>query len=105
MKVISPGDLIHTISIIPRFNEITDITMEATNEATKVVSDGILTSYSLNDGVGVIEFTMPLGVEDKEKYTFVVLFEDTQIVYKGKFLVSNQETQDYKITKDLYFYE
>jgi len=103
MKVIDPNDTTHSISIIPRFNDTVSVTMEITNEATKVVYTGVLNTYTLTDGVGVVNFD--LTPEDKSKYSFKLVDNGVDIIYRGKLIATTQETQEYKITTDLYFYE
>lgn len=110
MKIVDPNEEDHVITIIPRNNEIAGIVLELYNETTKQVSifnstfaDTI--SYSYVDGVGYVSLTT--GFEDKQKYSFKMycsLVQDN-IIYRGKILATTQEAQDYKLTKDLYFYE
>jgi len=103
MKVISPNDSTHTISLIPRFNEVTNITMFVMNETTKVETTGGLIRYTLVNGIGSAEFT--LTAADKDKYSFKLVWNGTEIIYRGKMIATTQETQDYKLTTGLYFYE
>ena len=42
--------------------------------------------------------------EDKYKYQMKI-HESDEDVFRGKILCTTQETQDYKLTKDLYYYE
>ena len=102
MKVIDPNDTTHSISIIPRFNDEVGVTMEIINEATKVVYTTALNTYSVVDGIGLVNFD--LVAEEKSKYSFK-LDDGTDVVYRGKLIATTQETQEYKITTDLYFYE
>ena len=37
--------------------------------------------------------------------SFILSDGVTEVVYRGKLIATEQETQEYKITKDLYFYE
>ena len=103
MKVIDPNDTTHSISIIPRFNDTVSVTMEITNEATKVVYTYVLDTYTLTDGIAEVRFF--LTPEDKSKYSFKLVDNGVDIIYKGKLIATTQEPQEYKITTDLYFYE
>ena len=103
MKVINPNDATHSVSIIPRFSDTTTVTMEITNEATKVVEVATSLVYTLTNGIGVVDFDNTLI--DKSKYSFKLIDNGTVIIYRGKILATTQETQEYKITTDLYFYE
>ena len=103
MKVIDPNNATHSISIIPRFNDAVGVTMEIINEATKVVYTDALNTFSVVDGIGLVNFD--LDAEEKSKYSFILSDGVTEVVYRGKLIATEQETQEYKITTDLYFYE
>ena len=103
MKVINPNDATHSVSIIPRFNDTTTVTMLITDEATKTEVLATSFTYVLTNGIGVAAFDNTLV--EKSKYSFKLLDNGTEIIYRGKMLATTQETQDYKLTTDLYFYE
>lgn len=100
MKIVSPNDTNHTISLIPRYYPTDAVVFTLYNESTKenTVIDNV---YTIDNGVFTIYFDY--NFENKDK--FQIKIEDNNIVYRGKLLVTNQETQEYKLTKDLYYYE
>ena len=102
MKVVNQNELIHTISVIPRFNETVDVSMIIIDESTKLEEEATNFNYILADGIGVLEFDNMFI--DKNKYSFK-LMDGTKIIYRGRLITTTQETQNYKLTKELYFYE
>jgi len=110
MKIVSPNDEDHQITLIPRNNEQQGIILDIINDATKEVTTLNSTftnfvSYNYLDGIGYLDVTF--NFEDKQKYTIKVYCSLNQdnVIYRGNVLSTTQETQDYKQTKDLYFYE
>ena len=101
MKVIDPNNTSHTLVLIPRYYPTNSLTLEITEEASGV-SESIANTYSITDGELSIEFTYDFT--GKDKYS-LKLNENTEVVYRGKLIVTDQQAQDYKLTNGLYYYE
>lgn len=108
MHVVNPNDGLHFIRLIPR-NDIDSIVVSIYDEETKVSSAPSSTGYTLTDGLGYLNIQYQFA--DKKKYQLKVQ-EDLgegalgEIVYRGKILATTQtDTQEYKETNGLYFYE
>lgn len=101
MKVIDPNITNHTLILIPRFTPTTSLTFTLFNEATKE-SETVSNSYSVTDGKLSLLFTYTFTEDDKRVIT---LEEGSDVVYRGKLIVTAQESQEYKETNGLYFYE
>lgn len=100
MKVLNPNNTTHSISLIPRYYPDSAIVFTLFNETNKentVVSN----TYSITNGLLTIVFDYTFT--NKSKYQLKL--EENSIVYRGKLLITDQGTQDYTITKDLYYYE
>ena len=101
MKVVNPNLTTHTTKFIPRFESTENITFELYNETSKNV-DTITSVATITDGIMslVYDFTF----SNKQKYQIKV-YNNDGVIYRGKLIATNQGAQDYKLTKDLYFYE
>lgn len=101
MKVVNPEILKHIIKLVPRLYPVGAIKLIITNETTKVQSD-IANTYTIEDGVLFLDFDFTF--EEKHRYEMKLL-NDYDVLYRGKIIATTQESEDYKLTKDLYFYE
>ncbi len=101
MKVVDHNVTNHTLVLIPRYTPTNSITFTLFNEATKE-SETVSNSYSVTDGKLSLSFTYTFTENDKRVIT---LEEGTEVVYRGKLIVTDQDSQEYKETNGLYFYE
>lgn len=101
MKKVLPVDTQQTITVVPRFYPTTDLTISLTEEGTDTTETATNT-YTIADGFLNLQVTYDFT--DKEKLSIKVE-EGTDIVYRGKIIVTDQETQEYKLTDGLYYYE
>jgi hypothetical protein len=101
MKVILPENTTHTIKLIPRFepteiNLLIKITKEGFNEVLEQVS-----TYTFANGIMSLTFDLT-GVE-QDRFNFD-LYNDNEIIYKGKLFFTEQNPQDFKLTENTYTY-
>lgn len=101
MIVVNPDNTSHIIKFVPRYTPITALTFITYNEATQV-SNTINNSYVVVDGFLELSFSNIFAEGDKLQFE---IQESEQVVYRGKIFATTQTPQDYKLTKDLYFYE
>ena len=121
MKILNPDNTTHYITLQPRFDPTSVLTLELTNEVTKeVIVIGLNTDfdadlsgelemvfgfvgniYVLENGVLVITFD--LEVLESDRFTIKITQEDI-VIYRGKVFVTNQNPQEYKLTKGKYIY-
>lgn len=101
MKVINPNNTNHSITVIPRFDNYGVLTLNLYNEATADSTDVVITSVD-NDGYLELDFTYDFTENDK--YQIKLIDSNNEIVYRGKLLATTQETQEYQLTKDLFYY-
>lgn len=101
MKVIDPNNTTHTLILIPRYYPTNSLFLDITEEQTDV-TERITNTYSITDGKLSIVFDYDFT--DKYKYSFKIS-EDTEIVYRGKLVITQQDPQEYKLTTGLYYYE
>ena len=100
MKIVNTTDTTHNISLIPRYYPDEVVTFELYNEATKEITV-IENTYTIENGV----FTLIFDYNFTNKEEYQIKLEENSIVYRGKLMVTDQRTQEYKLTKDLYYYE
>jgi hypothetical protein len=100
MKVLDFNNTNHSISLVPRYYPEGAVTFELYNESTKVKTV-VSNTYMITNGLFTLNFNYTF--ENKEKYQ--IKLEENSIVFRGKLLITDQNTQEYRLTKDLYYYE
>ena len=98
MKILNPNNSTHTITLQPRFNPVGTLTLQLTNEVSKVVND-IENTYTFTSGV--LNITFDLEVNESDRYT-IAIKENDVVIYRGNAFCTSQNTQNYKLTKDKY---
>lgn len=101
MKVVNPIDSSHQIVIIPRQYTYTILVLELYNEETQV-KEIVANTFSTLDGLLTIGFDY--NFIDGQKFQ-IKITEDSEVLYRGKLIVTTQNTQTFKASKDLYYYE
>ena len=126
MKRLDPNLTSHTITLVPRFDDIDftcnlllqdsqDLLLQ--NGNTLLLNAECLPIYIYNEGTRVEDLvdSQPSYVDGKLQVEFdytvaegetfqIKIVNGTEIVYRGKLIATEQETQDYQITKDHYTY-
>tara|TARA_R110000772_G_scaffold5839_1_gene20805 strand:+ start:1382 stop:1687 length:306 start_codon:yes stop_codon:yes gene_type:complete len=101
MKIVLPTDTNHDIDFIPRFYPTGAIDLYLTNESTKV-EVLVASTYIIQNGFVFLNFDKTFS--DGQKYR-IKITENSNVVFRGKLLVTTQDTQEYKLTKGKYYYE
>lgn len=101
MIQIFPSNTTHFIRFIPRFEPIGALVMQLYKEETQQFQD-IPNTYTYKDGV--VEVNFDLNVVDYDKFQIKII-NQFGVIYRGKLFVTSQETQEFKATKDKYYYE
>lgn len=101
MIVVQPTILEHQIKVIPRLYPTETLILLLYNEATKV-TETLSNLYLVQDGYLYIDFEKVFNENDKYKIT---IYQDTEVIYRGKIKATSQNTQEYQQTKDKYYYE
>lgn len=101
MKVVNPNNTSHTLYIIPRTYTYASLTLELYNEETKV-SELVDNEFSINDGILSIGFNFDFIEGQKFQ---IKISEESNIVYRGKLIATDQNTQNFKASNELYYYE
>ena len=101
MKIVLPTDTNHNIDFIPRFYPTGAIDLYLTNESTKV-EVLVASTYIIQNGFVFLNFDKTFS--DGQKYR-IKITESSNVVFRGKLLVTTQDTQEYKLTKGKYYYE
>ena len=102
MKVINPNNQINEIKLIPRFNDVEAFDLLLINETTKEETTFFIDNYTYEDGILVFDLDFATNEGDKYELKLSILNE---VLYRGKIFATEQETQDFDLTKDLYIYE
>ncbi len=109
MKVFDINIQEHTIILIPRFYPTSTINVNVYKEGSNTVYNKILSSedYIINNGYLSFILSESMFIEllcNNCKYE-IKITENDNVVYRGKAIATNQNTEDYKLTKDVYIYE
>ena len=101
MKVVNPNNTSHEIIIIPRQYTYTDLVLELYNEETQE-SETVTNTFQTVDGLLTIGFDYDFI--DGQKFQ-IKITEDSDVLYRGKLFVTTQNTQTFKASNNLYYYE
>lgn len=101
MIVLLPTNTTHEFNFIPRFIPSGELALELYNEATQQFQT-IDNLYVYANGL--VTITFDLNVFEKDKFQLKI-FEGTDVIYRDKIFVTSQNTQEFKATKDHYYYE
>lgn len=100
MKVLLPSNTTHSIVIEPRFYPTSTIDISIYNEYNKDVSTPSITYITTN---GLTTCTFDLVVTEGQRFQLKIV-EGSNVVYRGKAFATEQETQNFDLTKDVYTY-
>lgn len=101
MKVLQPLQN-NDIVLIPRYYPSGNIDLFLTNETTKEIDTYNSISYTVSNG----KLNITLTKQANEKDRFVILIkEGEEIVYRGKAICTDQETQNFKQSNGVFKYE
>ena len=96
-----PLNTTHEFNFIPRFMPSGLLTLELYNEATQQFQT-IDNLYAYANGLATITFDLICA--ESQKFQLKIL-EGTDVIYRDKIFVTSQNTQEFKATKDHYYYE
>lgn len=101
MIVLLPTNTTHEITFIPRFLPSDDLVLQLYDETLQ-------TTETIDNGYifvnGLVTITFDLICTESQKFQLKIL-EDDVVVYRDKIFVTSQNTQEFKATKEHYYYE
>jgi hypothetical protein len=100
MKVVDPNNATHNITLIPRFETSSALTLVLYNETTQE-STTVTNTYDIRDGN--LTITYDFTFTDKDKFQ-IKITDGTDVIYRGKIIATTQTPQDYKLTDGIYVY-
>ena len=101
MIVLLPTNTTHGFNFIPRFIPSSELTLELYNEATQQFQTIDNLCVYAN---GLATITFDLVCTENQKFQVEIL-QDAEVIYRDKIFVTSQNTQEFKATKDHYYYE
>jgi len=101
MIQLSPTDLEHYISFIARYKPTIDLDVALYNEASQIETI-VESKFSTVDGLTTVSFDFNFVENDKYQ---IKITDCDGIMFRGKIIASSQTPQEFKQTKDLYYYE
>ena len=100
--IINPTNTEHTISFVPRFYPIGGFSYKMVDSVSNYEEEDEVLDYATNTE-GKIEFTMEADVISETRYKLTIK-EGDEIVYRGIVIATSQNTQDYQLTNDKYYF-
>ena len=134
MIIVNPNNITHTVSVVPRFdigtakdelagfikrvNSDSGI-LESEDCASSVVqkdfigvvitdsfkskSDSLESTFDIQDGKLIITFDYDFRSESRYDVAITYL-NASEVIYRGIFIATTQDTQSYSLTKDKFYY-
>lgn len=96
-----PSNTTHEITFIPRFIPGDELVLQLYDE-TLQITETIDNGYIFVNGLATMTFD--LICTESQKFQLKIL-EGTNVIYRDKIFVTSQNTQEFKATKDHYYYE
>jgi len=90
----------YALSIVPRYYPTGVLTLNVKDTTTGYDNTQDV-SYSVSNGV--LSFAFKLTTTNETRYQ-ITLSESSEIVYRGIAIATTQDTQEYQLTKDKYYY-
>jgi hypothetical protein len=100
MIVLNPENTTHIINFIPRLHP-TVVELSLYNETTQETTIVDNECGTIN---GVSSLHFDFDFLENQKFQ-IKLTEDNEVVYRDKIFVTSQTPQEFKATKDHYYYE
>lgn len=100
MIVVDSTNTTHTSKIYPRFEPSQAVTYELYNETTREAVE-IPNTYTYIDGIMEILYTYTFEVNSKFQ---VKITQGNDVIFRGKLIAINQDTQNYSPTDGIYTY-
>mgnify|MGYP003676801486 CR=1 FL=1 len=134
MIIVNPNNTTHTVSVVPRFDvesvteEVQAFVDRVSADSGIMEEDGCVKSgiqedylsiiitdnfkgtstllentFEVQDGKLILTFDYTFRSESR--YDVVINYINTlEVIYRGVFIATTQETQEYKLTKDKFYY-
>ena len=134
MIIVNPNDTKHTVFLVPRFDiesvteEVQSFVDRVTNDSGNVesedctaevlkkdfisvvitdnfksTSDSLDNTFDVQDGKIIITFDYDFRSESR--YDVAITYLNTEeVIYRGIFVATTQDTQSYSLTKDKFYY-
>lgn len=96
-----PSNTTHEFNFIPRFIPSDELMLELYDE-TLQTTQTIDNLYVYANGLATITFDLICAESQKFQ---LKISQGTDIIYRDKIFVTSQNTQEFKATKDHYYYE
>lgn len=96
-----PSNTTHEITFIPRFIPTGILTLKLYDE-TLQTTETIDNAYAYANGLATMTFNLICA--ESQKFQLKIL-EVEDVIYRDKIFVTSQNTQEFKATKDHYYYE
>lgn len=101
MQIVKSTDTTHNLKLIPRVYTSFDIVLTLINEENKEIITPINT-FTVTDGILTVVFDY--NFTNKQRFSIKIEDIKDSLIYRGKLICLDDETQDVKQSKDYYIY-
>ena len=101
--IINPNNTQHTIVFVPRFDPPTEFNYELVDTATDYVEEDGVDDYEITTR-GRVSFTLSADVTSETRYQLTITTLGGEIMYRGLVIATAQDTQEYQLTNDKYYF-
>ena len=101
MKVVNISDTSHSIEFIPRLYNVIGTTLLLTNEANK---EEYTITHTISGSESIITLSFDYTFTEGDRFQ-IKLSNETEVIYRGRLIATDQTPQNYNATKDYYTYE
>lgn len=98
MKVFKPSNTTHTLKFIPRFYGTPEL-IQFKDEFTGNLVEFTFFTSNLTQNYYYLTFDNSFNEMDKGEIT---IKDNGEVIYRGAYVVTEQETQTFELTKDTY---
>ena len=112
MKVVNPNSENHLITLISRYIPSENLVLNLLNKNTNIESNvsisllvgfgDVTNTYTIQNGYLNLNFSFEF--REGEKYR-IKITENSNVIYRGKLIATEEETQNYQTDNNEYHYE
>lgn len=100
MNVVNPNNTSHELNLIPRWEPI-EVLLVLYNEETQTITNVASTFNFVN---GYLNIFFNYNFVEGQKFQ-VKITDEGAVLYRGKLMATAKDTQTFKASTDLYYYE
>tara|TARA_R110000796_G_scaffold109311_1_gene220680 strand:- start:501 stop:809 length:309 start_codon:yes stop_codon:yes gene_type:complete len=101
--IINPNNTEHSIAFVPRFDPPEAFVYVLTDTATDYAEKEDVGDYEITTR-GRVRFILSADVTNETRYQLTIKTLGGEIMYRGLVIATTQDTQEYQLTNDKYYF-